>query len=212
MAHYSLLNNDDRGDIETFLAANVHCNVCHAEEVGALLDVFKKRAEAVVRHAPNCEGKHDKRNLDIIKTDWYYAFGSEGFNWTDDAEGPFDTEPAAKAAAAEKVADLPPVADDWIHQIGSSLRPPRHKCLPGMTCRHPERDYRRAQPVDSMSELEIARELLDDAYARLVRFELALRNAAYTLEFLADALPDGWRKELAVNKAADARATIRGAM
>ena len=108
MAHYSLLNNDDRGDIETFLAANVHCNFCQAEQVVTLVDVCVKSGEDLIRHSGNCGGKYDKRNLDIIKTEWYYAFGSEGYNWTDDPEGPYPTEGAAKDAAAEKVAELPP--------------------------------------------------------------------------------------------------------
>ncbi len=119
MAHYSLLNNDDRGDIETFLAASVQCDHCHGEAVVKLMDAIHAPKDST-QHALGCQ---DKSLVTIIKLDWYYAFGSEGFNWVDEPEGPFKTEAEAKIDAAEKVAGLPPIADDWIHQIASSLRP-----------------------------------------------------------------------------------------
>ena len=104
MAHYSLLNNDDRGDIETFLAANVQCNVCHAEQVIRVDDAMD--GTDWMRHDGRCR---DGSRVSITTLDWYYAFKSEGFNRVDDPEGPFLTEMAAKDAAAEKVAELPPI-------------------------------------------------------------------------------------------------------
>ena len=47
MAHYSLLNNDDRGDIETFMGSHVQCETCHAEDVVNIEDAIGDPQRAI---------------------------------------------------------------------------------------------------------------------------------------------------------------------
>ena len=314
MAHYSLLNNDDRGDIETFLAASVQCESCCIEQILRVDDTMD--GSDYLRHARGCT---DGSRIKITLLDWYYAFGSPGYNWVDDPEGPYPTELAARAGGALKVATLPPVrpvpipppTEPFVAEGEHRTSRPAPACPPCGYCgrddgRRPERahmarcvwgcrtdclpepclsvpegveirrcsrerdhdgdhvvcranedhsitheverwrapaaithegtekkggqnqrpstprpappqgqggrdSYRPASYNEALGALDASRLHVTECYVLLDSFKLALRNAAYALEFLADS-GEGWRKSRAADEAEKIRATIREMM
>jgi hypothetical protein len=96
--YHSLLNNDDSGDVEVFEAMNAMCCGCGAERVMRRSD--DPQDELDERHQMDC----DEDEFESVDLDWYYAFGSEGYNWNDsEATGPYDTEGSALAGATRRL-------------------------------------------------------------------------------------------------------------
>ncbi len=193
MPRYSLLNNDERGEVEVFLAADVKCESCHAEAVVRVLDAIKSPSEA----CPHAIGCRDKSRSELVKLDWYYAFGEEGFNWDADPEGPFPTIGEARDAAQEAVDELPPVTPLQFGAVADLDWPDRTVWTP-------------INFDEALGALAAATARGDRNLERLIHLELAARNAAYKMEGARDATPEGWRRDQIAEAAADLRTACDG--
>ena len=180
-------SSDLPAGVDVYLAAKVQCNLCGGKAVVRVTDLHGGDLRDTPYHEPECPSvarPHVKPRATVTLLDWHHAPSTPG-----PARGPFVNRSDAINAA---VLDL---RDTTRARERAGLRSER---LP----------YTPETYDEALGALEKARELYDAALSRAMKFEVALGNAAYTLEHLADESV-GWKANRAADEARKARQTLR---
>ena len=96
MPHHALINNSEDGDVEVFLGIQYTCPGCSATQI------VRDGEEPELHHGTRMFHEHVH---EVQWKAWCFAFGSKGYAWNDEPEGPFKSEDEALRAAQAELHD-----------------------------------------------------------------------------------------------------------